>query len=210
MGGSGSNRWREHQGRLVAEETLVIRLDGPLRQLLKQAMAAIPSTRTSTVVWHRGERQVGTCTIMMACRADGDLRMHVAMRNDQESSATTVTFALMPKPLGGHCAFWRCPGCQRRCGVLYFFATVWRCRICVDITYTSSNKSDKRVSQLLASSNLAAELGQLQAGLSISELERAWKAYELIQQRANRAIRRRYKRHRPSAKTRHTHRLGEH
>src|SRR6266496_2427878 len=104
MGGAGSTRWRDHQGRPVAEETLVLRLDGPLRQLLKHVMAAIPSTRTSTVVWHRGERQVGTCTIVMACRADGDLRMHVAMRSHQESSATTVSFALMPKPLGGHCA----------------------------------------------------------------------------------------------------------
>lgn len=57
---------------------------------------------------------------------------------------------------GGQRWWFRCVSCGRRCGVLYAPGRLWRCRTCWNVTYTSSNESDPRVSAMLRAGDLHA------------------------------------------------------
>jgi hypothetical protein len=43
------------------------------------------------------------------------------------------------RPRGGWQAYWRCPGCDRRCCALFIVAGVLRCRKCHSLTYRSQH-----------------------------------------------------------------------
>jgi hypothetical protein len=116
--------------------------------------------------------------------------MHLSDGVGNAASNTEVTFEFVAASLGGRYAFWHCPSCQRRCGVLYLVRAAWRCHVCAGITHTSSNQSDKRISRLLASRNLAAELEALRVGTTIGALVLSAKAHDRITRQAQREFRR--------------------
>lgn len=52
-------------------------------------------------------------------------------------SGEAVPIDAQPNTKGG-CRLWfRCPGCGRRCALLYGAAGHWRCRLCLNLTYRS-------------------------------------------------------------------------
>jgi hypothetical protein len=63
--------------------------------------------------------------------------------------------------------------------------------------YTSSNQSDKRMSRLLASHNLAAEMEALRTGTALGDLILSSKVYQRITCQAQREFRRWWRRTHP-------------
>jgi hypothetical protein len=60
----------------------------------------------------------------------------------------SVRIDFQDQPFGGHRAFFRCPGCDRRCKILYaeryLGATGWRCRKCWGLAYPSQRQRGSR------------------------------------------------------------------
>jgi hypothetical protein len=198
MGGTGSTRWQGHQGRLVAEQVPAIRLDRPLRHCLKQALAAAPTMQADTLLCYQGRHPIGICGVVVESLADGVARMHLSARVGERTIVETLSFELAPQPLGGLRAWWRCPGCDRRCTVLYLPKTLaWRCRTCYNILYTSNITSDLRISDLLACPDLVAELDALMTSPAIGDLVLISKVYDRITRQAQREFRRWWRRTHP-------------
>jgi len=60
-----------------------------------------------------------------------------------------VPFHDFPLHLGGARRFLGCPGCQRRCRILYFGTDRLRCRLCLDLRYASQKmgRGDRALAQ---------------------------------------------------------------
>jgi len=94
-----------------------------------------------------------------------------------------------------------CPGCGRRCGVLYLAPgrSRWRCRVCERLTYASCNASDKRISRAVRTLARGDGLGDVGA-MGPAALGVCLHAYAVYRQRLARTLRRdmgkrAYKRH---------------
>jgi hypothetical protein len=190
---SWSPRWRGHLCRPVAEQIPTLRLDQSLRTLL--ATAPQSTTRTISRTWYRGDLCIATCQISLACSANGVMVIQLHSQVGAVVMTETVVIDWVAQKLGGCRAWWLCPRCQRRCGVL-FCATgaQWCCRICAKVSYTSSNASDRRITGILKSTNLAAALGVSRGSTAIGPLILRHKADVVIRRRARRAYRRWFRR----------------
>jgi hypothetical protein len=51
-----------------------------------------------------------------------------------------ITLTWTPCHYGGERPWWQCPGCHRRCGILYL-RRVWVCRLCAGLAYWSTRVS---------------------------------------------------------------------
>lgn len=183
MGGTGSGRWHNHRARPIAEQTPSLLLSGELRRLYRLAQrSSLPVSRS--VQWWWAGRNLAACQISFLANAKV-IFMRLVWRTNAKVQTTDVALTVVPKQFGGVCAFWLCPSCQRRCGALYLLKT-WRCRRCARITYVSSNRSDRRVSQALNSPQLANAVSGLRSGDSVGELNLAWKARDLLRRRSMR------------------------
>lgn len=183
MGGTGSGRWHNHRARPIAEQTPSLLLSGELRRLYRLAKGtSTPVSRS--VQWWRERWQLASCQISFLVDTKGFF-MRLVWRTNAKVQTTDVALTVVPKQFGGMCAFWLCPSCQRRCGALYLLKT-WRCRRCARVTYTSSNRSDRRVSQALSSPQLAKAVKALRSGDTVGELNLAWKARDLLRRRSMR------------------------
>jgi hypothetical protein len=73
---------------------------------------------------------------------DGDERATIFYtRNGVRTSEQVVMCWTVPN-YGGRRPWWRCPGCARRCAVLFHDEGRFRCRTCLGLTYTMSQLSD--------------------------------------------------------------------
>jgi hypothetical protein len=64
-------------------------------------------------------------------------------------AAERAPFHDVPLHFGGARRFLGCPGCGRRCRILYFGADRLRCRLCLDLRYASQNmqRGDRALAQ---------------------------------------------------------------
>jgi len=127
MGGYGSGRWgsrkpkAEHMKRL---DLVRLRRDGVLR------------SGASTIGWSCGGEETGT--IGTVTTGDG-LRLIYRARNGDGSwfDVDELVRFLVTKPaFGGERLWFACPGCARRCRVLFGGAR-FRCRGCHGLRYSS-------------------------------------------------------------------------
>jgi hypothetical protein len=62
-------------------------------------------------------------------------------------AAASVRVTFRPQRFGGFKAYFRCPGCDRCCGILYaepyIGATGWKCRICWQLAYPSQRQRSR-------------------------------------------------------------------
>jgi hypothetical protein len=107
--------------------------------------------RYVTIQWKQGAHQIAAAGAWLI-REEGAVTAKLTYRYANQSIEDPIrlvqTASNLPNCPGGRW-WWLCPRCLRRAGVLYAPGRYWRCRYCWKITYTSSNESDKRVSQLL-------------------------------------------------------------
>jgi hypothetical protein len=81
--------------------------------------------------------------------------------------------------------WWRCPRCHRRVLRLYNpDGPRWRCRICYNVTYTSSNESDKRLAYSRVWGVLDRDLNTMGTGALIQAL----RGHKRIEEKINRDI----------------------
>jgi len=190
---SWSPRWRGHMCRPVAEQIPTLRLDRTLRALLTNAPHV--ATRTISRTWSRGDQPIATCQISVVHPADSVLAIQLRSQVGSTTITETVMITWVDQKLGGQRAWWVCPRCQCRCGVLFNpTSDGWCCRICAKITYRSCNASDRRVTAALSSGDLASALESLGREVAIGSLILRQKAGTVISRRTQRDYRRWFRR----------------
>ena len=138
MGGSGSGRTG---ARPVAEHALRLPI-GILRSQLHTVYAdGRGSLRHGQLHWSSGHTRVASCAYTLDHTPAGLLATLQYSRQGTPVS-TPIAITTSAPQLGGVRFWWTCPGCRRRCGILYAPRGFWRCRHCERITYASSNASD--------------------------------------------------------------------
>lgn len=140
MGGYFSTRWNWESTR--ADTDGLLRLDV---RSLNRAGALRPGA-VSTTSWIRGDGET-TGNIVTHMNRDGDcLTLDYKTRTSRETDWTPYKEAIWldttPCHFGGHRAWFRCPGCQRRRAVLFNAGGLFRCRECHDLAYSSTRETD--------------------------------------------------------------------
>ena len=204
-------RWAGRPVRPLAENTMAIRLDRALRAALTNTdETAHPILHA----WYRGGLLIATAQIRAIRLANSRVAVQFSIQIGATTSTEIIDIDWSNQRLGGRRAWWCCPGCGRRCGVLFNLqGAQWRCRRCLGMTYESSNCCDRQIARILKSSNLAAALKALGAQTAIGPLVLQQKAQLVIRRRAQRDFRRWFRKnfpHRHLPRTlRHSHPVDE-
>ena len=90
---------------------------------------------STSVLWHRGTQSAGSVGLVVA-PGRGAL-LHYTYRG--EDRRVWLHFAYSDTPFGGRRAWWACPGCGRRCGVVY--GPMFVCRRCAGVDYYKSQQT---------------------------------------------------------------------
>jgi hypothetical protein len=142
MGGYGSGRTGY---RPVNDQSLALPFDRQFHRTLAVLRCQQRGIRFHVMTWRVGSRTIAQIGIYVILRADGDAYMVLSYMAGDESIREPIAIVWTATPFGRR-PWWQCPGCARRCARLYNPAgRRWRCRQCYNVTYTSSNESDKRL-----------------------------------------------------------------
>jgi len=110
-----------------------------LRYLRRHGM--LEPGRGGTLRWSRAGREMGS--IGLRCSGDAVLlsyRVTSWRGTEVEDVEEQVLLVRTAQPLGGERLWFACPGCGRRCAVLYGGCR-FRCRLCVDAPYGSQREA---------------------------------------------------------------------
>ena len=132
MGGSGSGRRRRYAGRTTE---MVLQLD---IDVLRHRRLLQPGAR-GIVSWSRGGHKVGSINV----HAGADL-MSISYHRTGVDHADViqqdVRIARNRTHFGGARCWFLCPGCARRCRLLYIL-DVFKCRLCHQLKYEVQSES---------------------------------------------------------------------
>jgi hypothetical protein len=138
MGGPGSGRSSSYPTTLGDHHKV------DLRYLRRRGMLA-PGT-IGLLRWSRGGRE--TASIRVYAGVDSVTLLYRTRRtvaDDWEDISDSVPLLRSPQPLGGERLWLACPGCGKRCLVLYG-GRHFRCRRCVGLPYASQHeRRDERL-----------------------------------------------------------------
>lgn len=187
MGGYGSTRWDFHNKATTVEDCRVLDIFNMTRK-----EAVLPSVhRFGVWAWYRGDKQVSKIGYEVKTgETAGWLRLHYTFTERKEDMDYHVILQTTPCHYGG-CRWWfLCPlskngrSCLRRVAKLYLppGGIYFGCRHCYELTYTSCQESDKRISHILTGGLLNAEKwlqkGASGALLILKALERDEKRFD--------------------------------
>ena len=142
MGGYGSGRVGE---RPVNDESLMLPFDQGMHSMLGRVLRNGRRVARGTIRWSSGQRQIAACGVALIVRDDGSVLMVLSYSIDGETTHDPIRVVFTETPFGRR-PWWVCPGCAGRCLRLYNTGgRLWRCRQCQNVTYRSSNESDKRL-----------------------------------------------------------------
>lgn len=139
MGGYFSTRWTWEQTR--ADTDGLLRLD--VRHM--QRTGVFRPGALATWQWTRDDGE--PCgTIQTVMNQPGDcMTLDYATRRDGETGWTSrkeaVWLDTTPCNYGGHRVWFRCSGCQSRRAVLFHAGSLFRCRVCHDLAYSSTRET---------------------------------------------------------------------
>jgi hypothetical protein len=142
MGGYGSGR---PGNRPIAEESLALPLDRHFLASIARLQRAGIGHAGHVLTWYRGDHKIAACGVAFYLPPDGHIGMVLSysLNGDPRRQAITIDWTATPF---GRRPWWQCPLCRRRCARLYNpQGHSWYCRRCWNVTYTSSNESDKRL-----------------------------------------------------------------
>ena len=153
MGGYGSSRWNGVRTRPITIQCLRLELDSHIRSALKTLEIGLNQGKNGGGLtvrrWSCRGRPSGSIGLKLAGIVGRGLVAEVLYQAGDEQVDEFITIAQTPQKLGGSRAWWVCPGCHRRCCILYCpnhaGATRFRCRMCHNLGYVSQAESDKDV-----------------------------------------------------------------
>ena len=149
MGGLGSTRWGWHRANRQVEDCLA-----PSVGAFRRAGAFRPGAETSgTVSWKVGGGKRATVAFVLDLRPGIPPALRLTYRTHTDPAAITSTIPLDNSPCqfggGRRWPTWPLADggvvCRRRVAPLYLRGTVFGCRHCHDLSYESSQTSDRRV-----------------------------------------------------------------
>lgn len=159
MGGYGSTRWDGVRTRPTAQGSLRVTLSPSLRNAVKAIETGLKQGKSgggSTVVeWSGRYGSSSSVGLKLFGLVDQGIFLQLTYAVNGQPVEDTIEIAYTSQQFGGRRAWWVCPHCWGRCSTLYcplrsVNTCRFRCRACHQITYDSSNASDKRLSRLLA------------------------------------------------------------
>ncbi len=133
MGGSGSGRRQRYQRR-TTEGYLTLDIAALRRRGLLQL------GRSNVISWSRGGERIGSASLFAE---SGSLRLSYQTTTSEGSAERIderVEIWSTQTSLGGQRQWFRCPGCHRRCRILYG-GPRFRCRLCHGLSYESQFES---------------------------------------------------------------------
>jgi hypothetical protein len=178
MGGYGSGR---HGWKIKVEETK--RID--IRYLHKRGFLK-PGTST-TLSWSIGDESAGSICIHAG---DEELTLSYSKRINNEDwipVRETIELDKTHCNYGGHRTWMVCPRCRRRVAVLCSVNSVFRCRICLRLAYSSQGEgrhdrllrqARKRRDRMNASHDLSEPVWRKPKGMH-------WKTFERLKDEAD-------------------------
>ena len=148
MGGYGSGRWRLHRKKKTVEACKTL----PIYSFLREGFLKPGRTVTGILTrWYADGREVASIGIDIHAQSVESAYCRLYYQHSYQTVDYTVNLTTTRPHFGGVQWWFVCPMCNRaRCSKLYLPPSGRRfgCRSCHDLTYASSQKSDKRVSQL--------------------------------------------------------------
>jgi hypothetical protein len=185
MGGYGSDRPGR---RPVNDSSLALPFDRQFHNALADMQRAGSGIRANVITWSRAGRKIGAISVLTVVRRVRDASMLLSYSCNGESMREVLDIVWTQTPFGWR-PWWRCPRCKRRCSRLYNpDGPRWRCRTCYDVTYTSSNESDKRLAYSKVWGILDRDLDAM--GRSSGVLIHALRAHRRIEEKINRDMER--------------------
>jgi hypothetical protein len=181
MGGYGSGR---SGGRPIAEQSLALSFDRGLHASLAALKRSGERAHFHTARWTMAGRERATCGLYLIQKQDGGALMVLSYTVNGTPRQQAIDIDWTPTPFGQR-PWWRCPRCARRCLRLYNPGAGWFCRRCGDVTYLSSNESDKRLAYRRIMGLTVAP-----ASASVSALILALRGYDRIRKKVERDFRR--------------------
>lgn len=137
MGGFGSGHHWHGGGKGVCEQ--MKRID--LREFRRRGW--LRSSRRGSLNWSMGGEPAGSIGYRIL---DGAMELSYRARDPGEDDwrdvSEKVAFVFTGQRLGGERLWFACPGCGRRCAVLYGGA-LFRCRRCCRLAYQSQNEGPR-------------------------------------------------------------------
>lgn len=137
MGGFGSG----FQGRARSGTDGHERLDA--RWLARRGVIDRGFSTYDLVTWSRGEQktaEIGVRYVDGSERVELIYEVGVCRGEPARSVREPVRLLRTPCHLGGSRLWFACPGCGRRCAVLWLAGEWFRCRQCHDLAYTSTRE----------------------------------------------------------------------
>ncbi len=161
-----------------------------IRWMRKQGYL-MPGT-VGEVSWTQRGGQIGTIGFKMAADCMMVSSAGFATGEDLKVTTQTVTLDWTPCHYGGQRAWFLCPGCERRAGILYGGGESLRCRHCSDLTYSS--QKERRPDRLLRKAQkirgLLGQSGDLGEVIRFKPKNMHYKTFDRLRREADEAVRR--------------------
>ena len=147
MGGLGSTRWNGHKPKPLVEESLRIDLLAPeLRPALRQ-----PGETAAFTTFTQRDQFHSQWLLLVTPTGDDGSRELVVLPADDVSEEAAQHFALKRVRVGFDERIYAvCAGCEKTTRILFALPdkAKFACKACVDLTYTSVRRHDKRVDRV--------------------------------------------------------------
>ena len=126
----GRGCWYRFDKRATADEGQRLPID-----FVRRLSGGFNNIFVTSILWHRGKQKVGEIGLVVA-PGRGVLLRYTYRGEDRQ---TWLDFAYSDTPFGGRRAWWACPSCKRRCGVVY--GPMFVCRKCAGVDYYKSQQT---------------------------------------------------------------------
>lgn len=184
MGGPGSGNFYRYGTKTTVEQCVTLSVN----RMVQDGAITPEHVKRGTWAWYRGEERTNSVGYQVDTQADrGMLTLDYQVRG--EAVRYSVPLVTTRPHFGGVRWWYVCPlvvngqACGRRVGKLYLppGGRYFGCRHCYDLTYRSSQQSDKRVSALrrLPVDELLSRVHEMVEGGNPTELILALKALPL-------------------------------
>jgi len=133
----GRGCWYRFDKRATADEGQRLPID-----FVRRLSGGFNNIFVTSILWHRGKQKVGEIGLVVA-PGRGVLLRYTYRGEDRQ---TWLDFAYSDTPFGGRRAWWACPGCGRRCGILY--GPVFVCRRCAGLDYYQTQQNGSQMTTI--------------------------------------------------------------
>lgn len=153
--GTGGMRWGAGRPAYRAKGEQLRRID--VRQWAR--IGYLQNGARFSWVWHMGTERAGSISVQVEDGGALKLLYALGTGQDQKDASQRVGLVYTPCQFGGARAWFACPSCGGRCGLLYMRWGRFACRHCQKVAY-SSQSGDELDRLWRKQSKLEAQLGE--------------------------------------------------